>query len=79
MQAVTAKWIRPRGYYGGLSCMIEIHFKPGGAVKSARIVKSSGNSVFDASALKAVYDASPLALPYDVYSDFKDSTFRFRQ
>jgi len=74
---VTQIWMRPRGYYTGLSCVIEIQLKGGGAVKTAKIISSSGNSIFDISAVKAVYDASPLPIPYDVYDEFRKFNFRF--
>jgi TonB family protein len=52
--------------------------KPGGAVKTAKIITSSGNSVFDTSAIKAVYDASPFSIPYDVFDDFRHFSFTFK-
>jgi colicin import membrane protein len=38
---------------------------PGGDVKNVKIVKSSGNAVFDRSAESAVYKAAPLPQPSD--------------
>jgi TonB family protein len=76
---VTNKWIRPHGYYGGLSSLIDIRLKRGGTVAAVKIITSSGNSIFDASALKAVYDASPLAVPDEVFSEFRHFQFRFSQ
>jgi TonB family protein len=57
--------------------VIEIRLKPGGAVKTAKIKTSSGNSAFDVSAVKAVYEASPLPVSYDVFSDLKHFDFKF--
>ena len=59
-QKVGNSWVRPRGYYGGLSCIVEIRLQQGGGVYSVKVVQSSGNLVFDYSAKKAVYKASPL-------------------
>ena len=75
---VLQNWIRPRGYYKGLSCVIEIHLKAGGTVKTAKIISSSGNSIFDTSAIKAVYDTSPLPIPYDIFDEFRVFNFTFK-
>ncbi len=76
-QTVRNTWIRPIGHYSGLSCVIAIRLKPGGTVQSTKIISSSGNTVFDASAMKAVHQASPLPVPYDVYDQFKHFQFKF--
>ena len=47
----------------GLSCIFQIRMIPGGDVAEARVVKSSGNSVFDSRAEIAVKRASPLPVP----------------
>jgi len=74
---IRQNWIRPSGDYKGLSCVIEIGLKQGGVVETAKIISSSGNTIFDASAIKAVYDASPLPIPYELLADFKHFHFRF--
>lgn len=49
----------------GLSCILHIRMIPGGEVAEVRIVKSSGNGVFDTRAETAVQRASPLPVPED--------------
>jgi colicin import membrane protein len=76
-QKVQNQWIRPRGYYRGLSCVIEIRLKRGGKIKSAVIQQSSGNGAFDHSARQAVYRSSPLPVPNKVFDTFRHFTFTF--
>jgi colicin import membrane protein len=47
----------------GLSCIFQIRMIPGGDVADARVIKSSGNSVFDSRAEIALKRASPLPVP----------------
>ncbi len=76
---IEAQWIRPRGYYRGLSCDIEIRLKPGGIVKQVNIIRSSGNRIFDESARRATYKASPLPIPNEVFDEFeKELILRFK-
>ena len=49
----------------GLSCVLQIRMVAGGEVVVARVVKSSGNEVFDRRAETAVNKASPLPVPDD--------------
>ncbi len=77
-QQVLNFWVRPRGYYRGLSCIIEIRLGPGGEVTSVQIIERSGNFVFDNSALKAIRNASPLPVPADIFDTFKHFNFRFK-
>ncbi|NNE38489.1 MAG: cell envelope integrity protein TolA [Gammaproteobacteria bacterium] len=51
------------GLPAGLSCIFQIRMIPGGDVAEARVVKSSGNPVFDSRAEIAVKRASPLPVP----------------
>jgi colicin import membrane protein len=41
------------------------------------IINSSGNTAFDNSAIRAIYDASPLPVPADVFDEFRSFTFLF--
>jgi colicin import membrane protein len=76
---IEAQWIRPRGYYRGLSCDMEIRLKPGGVVKWVNIIRSNGNSHFDDSAKDAAYKASPLPIPNEVFDEFeKELILRFK-
>ena len=47
----------------GLSCVLQIRMIPGGDVVEARVVKTSGNNIFDRRAETAVNKASPLPVP----------------
>ena len=48
------------GLSPGLSCIFQIRMIPGGDVVEARIIKTSGDSLFDSRAEIAVKRASPL-------------------
>jgi len=63
IQAIGHKWIVPDKLKDDLSCALSIKLAPGGAVIDVRVIKSSGDSVLDRSALAAVYKASPLPVP----------------
>lgn len=51
------------GLPAGLSCIFQIRMIPGGDIVDARIVKTSGNSVFDSRADIALKRAAPLPVP----------------
>jgi len=51
------------GLPAGLSCILQIRMIAGGEVVEARVLKSSGNEVFDRRAETAVNKASPLPVP----------------
>lgn len=82
--AITAKLIRvwnaPNNMDDKLSTLINLDLLPSGDVMSVRIKKSSGNAVFDASAERAAYKASPLPVPKDstiFERNFRNFTFNF--
>lgn len=79
MRKVERSWIRPPGTQDGLSATIRVNVIPGGSVKNATVVKSSGNSGFDRSAELAVRKASPLPVPSDskIFNQFRTFTFNF--
>jgi colicin import membrane protein len=60
-----------------LSCLVKIYLLPGGKVLKVDIINSSGNTAFDNSAIRAIYDASPLPVPADVFDEFRSFTFLF--
>ncbi len=79
MRKVERSWIRPPGTQDGLSATIRVNVIPGGSVKNATVIKSSGNSGFDRSAELAVRKASPLPVPSDskIFNQFRTFTFNF--
>jgi colicin import membrane protein len=77
---VERSWLRPVGLPGGLQCVLAVRLDPFGEVLEARIVRSSGNPLFDRSAEAAVKKASPLPVPSDVtiYNRFfREFQFKF--
>lgn len=72
---IEDKWERPRGYYKGLSCKLEIQLKIGGEVKAVFIKINSGNQLFDNSSRRAVYAASPLPIPNEIFQEFTKEPF----
>ncbi len=72
-------WIRPRGFYGGLSCIIKINLQIGGVVENVVVVTSSGNIAFDHSAVLAVQNASPLPIPDELFVEFREFNFEFKK
>jgi len=76
-EKVQRSWIRPPDLGSGLSCTVEVRLIPGGEVVDVRIVRGSGNPVFDRSVEAAVSRASPLPVPSDVEVMQKFRTIRF--
>jgi len=62
---VTQSWNRPNNISSDLRCSLQVNLIPTGDVMLVKVVKSSGNKAFDASAERAVYKASPLPVPQD--------------
>ena len=77
---VERNWLRPPGSPAGLKCTVNVKLIPGGDVVSARVVQSSGDTLFDDSAEKAVLKASPLPVPDDpsAAKHFRDFNFVFK-
>jgi len=77
--AITSNWIQPQTSTLGLQVLLRIEVLKGGVVSSARVKKSSGNSLFDRSAEIAVLKASPLPIPNNpkYYPYVKEFDFRF--
>lgn len=59
---VSAAWVAVPGA-AGLHCTVLVRVIAGGQVISARIVRGSGNPVFDRSVIAAIYNAVPLPVP----------------
>ena len=56
-------WRRPSGLPNNLKCLIRVEQLPSGEVTETRILKSSGNEIFDRSVVAAVKRASPMPRP----------------
>jgi colicin import membrane protein len=78
-ERVQNNWLRPLGSPPGLSCVIQVKLIPGGEVVGTRVVRSSGNQLFDESVERAVQKASPLPLPDDpaLFKYFREINFNF--
>ncbi len=50
---------------GGLVCLLRITVTASGQVTNVQVVKGSGDSLFDNSAVAAAHRASPLPMPTD--------------
>ena len=78
-QKIQRNWIRPAGSPPGMSCLILVKLIPGGEVVDARVVRSSGDVLFDRSVETAVLKASHLPLPEDpaMFKYFREINFNF--
>lgn len=76
---VTQNWNRPGSVTGRLKCKLRIGLIPSGDVMSVALIESSGNSLFDESAERAVRKASPLPVPKDpsVFKNFRSFILEF--
>ena len=76
---IQRSWLRPAGSPPGLTCLILVKLIPGGEVVSARVIRSSGDPLFDKSVETAVLKASPLPLPSDpgMFKYFREINFNF--
>ena len=59
---VSAAWVSVPGAKG-LRCDVAVRVIAGGQVVSVRVLRSSGNAVFDRSVVAAIYNAAPLPVP----------------
>ena len=64
-QKVVRNWLKPSGTSKGLVSTVKVRLIPGGDVIDVKVIKSSGNAVYDRSVERAVRKASPLPLPKD--------------
>ena len=74
IQAISEQWNMPPNVAKNLSGEIEVRLAPGGVVLSVKLIKSTGDTVLDQSAIAAVYKASPLPVPSstDLFDKFRD-------
>ncbi len=80
-QKVNNNWIKPVSAVKGMSCTIRVKLLPSGDVMDTRVIKSSGDIIFDRSAENAVRKATPLPVPKDraLFSKkFRSFTFVFK-
>ncbi len=72
---ITRNWHKPAEVGGGLITELRVKLFPGGEVREVTVTRSSGNPVYDRSALDAVKKASPLPVPrdsgFDKFRSFK--------
>jgi colicin import membrane protein len=62
---ISQYWIVPPDLNQGIHTIFLLKIAPGGMVLSVQMIKSSGNSVLDRSAERAIFKASPLPVPKD--------------
>ena len=80
MQKVNRSWIRPPDAMQGMKCTIRVRLLTDGTVTDAEVIASSGDEMFDNSAVNAVNKASPLPVPNDkelFAKEFRPLTFVF--
>ncbi len=79
-QKIGRNWIKPPSVRSDMLCTVRVRLIPGGEVVDARVVKSSGDPLFDRSVETAVFKASPLPLPPDasLFDRFRDLEFVFK-
>ena len=68
LQAIGQQWVVPSNVNKHLSCQLLIRLAPGGLVLDVQVMRTSGNESLDRSARAAVFKASPLPVPTDIYS-----------
>ena len=68
---ITRAWRRPVAFTGGLEVYLRMALAANGELVDVRIVKSSGDVLFDRSALTAVQRAAP----FDEVKQFDAATF----
>ncbi|SVE24323.1 uncharacterized protein METZ01_LOCUS477177, partial [marine metagenome] len=75
---VTENWTSP-GEITGLGMTISVKVTRDGKVMSAKVIRGSGDPIFDRSAENAVRKASPLPFPDDsrCYEFIKEFNFEF--
>jgi len=76
---VQQNWIEPVGFMENLTCKVRVNLIPTGEVMSVKVIKSSGNGLFDRSVERAVKKASPVPFPTDsrLFQEFRVIEFTF--
>jgi colicin import membrane protein len=60
---VKSNWILPQDIQGNPEAVFDVVQLPTGEVLSTKLVRSSGNSAYDAAVERAILKSSPLPLP----------------
>lgn len=76
---IERNWYRPPGVKGldELTVQVEVVLNRDGSISQLTMLKSSGQSFFDNSLLRAVRKSVPLPIPADKYETFKILDLRF--
>jgi len=72
MQKIEDRFQSVFGVPKDIVCEVIVSLMPDGSVYNVTIENSSGNAMFDRDAISAVYKASPLPIPSDVFDHFRD-------
>ncbi|SBS31893.1 hypothetical protein MAQ5080_02101 [Marinomonas aquimarina] len=73
---VTDAWIRPPSARNGMQTLLRINFLPNGEVADVRVLKGSGDAVFDKRAMDAVYKVGRIEELSEVESYIFERNFR---
>ncbi|NBX86588.1 MAG: TonB family protein [Proteobacteria bacterium] len=77
---IESNWLIPPGLdTSALTVTVIISVNPQGGITALRISRSSGQTFFDNSLVRAVYKSAPLPIPADKYERFKDMELVFGQ
>jgi len=76
---VEGNWTLSASFSPGLKCTLAVRVTTGGEVLQARVIRSSGDPIFDRAAENAVLKSSPLPMPSDsqVAARMTEFTFEF--
>lgn len=79
-QKVSRNWNQPASLQNNIEAHVNVRLSQAGEVLSARVVKSSGDPVFDRSVENAVLKASPLPIPQErgVNEEFRNLRLIFK-
>lgn len=73
---ITHEWRRPVETRSGLEVLLRIALEPGGELKSVRVVKGSGDEIFDRSGVNAVTRAAPFSEVRQLDRNIFEENFR---
>lgn len=76
---IADHWLRPPTAKEGMSCTVMVRLFPDGNVRDVKVVRSSGDPVFDREVENAVMRSQPLPVPKepDAFTHFKELQFEF--